>query len=558
MAEWREPDWKNDERILAIRQRYESEGATPEVVAALREEVPRARLRAMMSDEYGPVMSAMVAAGSEMKRMQEGVTMLFADLMDDDELLRRTERSRAIREKTMQPLEEARPISTTIGEILPSFAVPGGAAGGLARRALTSGLAGGGYEYAASGGDLGRAAIAAPASAVGNEAGRLLGRYFLGQGARAANDLGPNRGASPEHTRMVGEAQEVGLGLTPAQQTGNPVLAQYESSMKRSPYMSGPFFRAMEGNQELANRTAREAMGLQGDDLITDAVLRARHQDLGAEFERLVGGDETFPISTDFADRIDAIRQEYGRGLTRRPQTRRMLENMRQLSDDQYISVQDYQQIASDLASTARSTARKDAPGGRALYAAREALDDEFDATFGDLPDLQRNRRFWRRLRQIEESRAIDSGGQFRPGVFARYLKRPSQGRGVVWDQEPIGRLSEIALHFQDAIPDSGTPTGMSVPDFLDAPLWRKVIMGGGGGISGAYLQAPHLATGPGTLGYLPPGMMLEPQIQFQPFGFDIGGFSPPVETITSGLQRFGRAQGVEASQGEGMAGGLL
>ena len=211
--------------------------------------------------------------------------------------------------------------------------------------------------------------------------------------------------------------------------------------------------------------------------------------------------------------------------------------------------IRDYQQIASDLAAKARDLKSSDAPASRAMYAARAALDRQFDSVFGELPELQANRKMYRRLRQLEESRAI-LNGNFRAPTFARYLRSARVGQGRIQGSEPIDRMSALMQYISSNVPNSGTPTGLAIPDFMAAPLYQKAIMAGGNKMSSAYLGNPGYITGPGALGYLPEAMG-----QSIPFGTMR---STPAEAITGLLQRGGRAQGMEAAQGEGLLGGWL
>lgn len=478
-----------DPEILRLREAYQlamSSGDTAGAEAVRQQlinDLPAIEQRAQLRAEYGPTKAAMVAAGSRFAELGEGARMLAAKALDREHILPHIEAQRAERERLMDPLSEARPGATALGESLPGAVLPGGAGKTLISRGLGAGAATGGEEAVATGGNVPAALTSAAFGVAGNEGGRILQRGIFGRPATSMEYEKARTNDPAVQNRQVEEADRLGWKLTPGARKNDPVRLQTEASFARSPFMSQPFLELAGENQDTANKYAREAIGLSGSEKIDDIVLQERHDTLGKEFERLVGKDAHFPLENSFYDALNTIEQAASRGITRDPELANRIGRLREKAQDQFISVKDYQQTASDLARLGRNT--DDPAMERAMLALRDALDFEFEKGFpGQRGDLGKVRSQWRNLRDIEQSRSLD-GGDFRPTVFYNYL------RGRYGRVAPGSDLNDIAItakNFRERIPNSGTPTGLAMPDFLNASPWSRAAMAGGNTISNAYM----------------------------------------------------------------------
>lgn len=393
------------------------------------------------------------------------------------------EEERQKRQEAVAPLAEARPFAYGAGEIMPSMAIPGGAAPGFFKRAAGAAAAAGGERFVESGGDVDEALIAGGLGAAGNELGRLMSRAVVGRPT-------PQSARTPAHKAELERAERLGYEFTPATTVGDPHLEQVEAALGRDPLTSGPFIEIGQKNQNKANEIARRSVGLEGADKLTDDVLDERHATLGASFEKIVGGDKSFPITDDYYTGLEAVRDSVQEGLTSAPKkVKRVIDKLEERGKNQFMTVKEYQQLASDLAGLARSS--KDPALTRALYKARDALDYEFEKEFGNLPGLREARQHWRALKDMERAKAI-SGGDFRPAVFYNYLRRG--GKSV----KPGPEINELAMagHYgRNSVANSGTPTGASLQSVLSPSGITRAVLGNT--VSRGYLKTNQPGSGP-------------------------------------------------------------
>jgi hypothetical protein len=498
----------------------EGQGTEEEALAALQAQLGAAKAppdpMATLARETDPFEAAMVAAGSQFANLGEGARMIAGDVLGRPEWRTGAEADRSERERLMAPLKKESPWATGIGAAMPTMLVPGGAGRTLLGRALGSGLVSGGEAAVESGGNLSADVVMRTAAGiVGNELGARAGNYLLGSN-RAERGPGlvsrllggdnppppnvPHIVETPEHNRMRDLAMETGVGLTPAQKFHNPRMAQVEASLARSPFFSGPFVKLAGDNASRANITAREAIGIGGTGPITDDVIDNARNVVGAEMQGILGSKAAFPITTDYFDAIDAVESSFGQGVTRGGRVRRIIDNMRDIGQRQYITVEEYQRSASDLAELARQNKNPEAK--RAMYGLRSALDFEFEKAYGELPELRDAREKWRHIRGLELSNSV-AGGDFNPSKYYAYMK--NQGAGRVRGDSDIARLSEADRYFKaGAVPNSGTPTGQAVTDFANAGILGKAVRMAGGAISNTYMAAPGLVMGPGAIQGIP------------------------------------------------------
>ncbi len=458
---------------------------------------------AYAAKDTDPFEAAMVAAGSQFANLGEGARMIAGDMFGKPEWRQGAEAERTERKRIMAPLEQESPIATGIGAALPTAALPGGAGRTLIGRALGSGLLAGGEAAVESGGDINNDVMMQTiGGVVGNEVGARAGNWLFGTnrgekgpgplsrmlgGDNPAPPLAPSVVESPEHKAMVERAMKHGIALTPAQKFHSSQMAQFEASLARSPFFSSPMLKMVDDNVARGNIVAREAMGVGGTGPITDDVIDHARTVVGKEMSDILGSKAAFPLTTDYFDKIDEVSNIYGKGVTRGKKIDKILTNMRDIGKNQFITIDEYQTSASDLAELARQNKNPEAK--RALYGLRSALDFEFEKAYGELPELRDAREKWRHIRGIELSGAA-AGGEFNPSKYYTYLK--NQGAGRVRGDSDIAELSRADRYFKSgAIPNSGTPTGQAVTDFANAGPVGKGLRMMGSGMTNAYLNYP-------------------------------------------------------------------
>lgn len=527
------------EEALAHLQSHLQGNSPPPVATPGPGQTPAPSAADNMASEYGPVDAAMIAAGSEFNNILEGGKMIAGDLFNKPDWRSQAEADREERKRLMAPLEAASPISTAIGSMLPTVAIPGGAGSTILGRAVGSGLSSFGEAAIKSGGDINSdVAMSTVGGVLGNEVGARAGRYIFGSniGERGpgliSRALGGNNPAprdlvpvavSPEHQNMVDMAFRQGISLTPSQKLHSPQLAQVEASLGRSPFFSGPILNVAEQNTATANTIAREAMGVGGHGPITDDVFDQAHEVVGNEISGILGNKAAFPISSDYFNMVDNVANNLGRGITRGRKMERFTENMRDIGMRQYVTVGEYQTIASDLAELARQNKNPEAK--RAFYGLRNALDFEFERAYGQLPELRDARNRWRHIKGLELSGAVN-GGEFNPSKYYTYLK--NQGSGRVTGNSDIAELAKADRYFKaGAVPNSGTPTAQAVTDFANAGLFGKAARMAGGSLTDTYMKYPLAIMGPGATNWAPHAVTSAADVLAPRLGREIGQNAP-------------------------------
>ncbi|MCU0810603.1 MAG: hypothetical protein MUE59_06135 [Thiobacillaceae bacterium] len=466
--------------------------------------VPNAAQR--QAEGTGSLEAMLVAAGGRAAQLGSGVSRLWSKLLGDDEAVAATRAADQERQRMLGPLEEAHPIATTAGTMLPDMAVPGGAAGGLLRRAATAALSGLGTEFAAAGGDmgLGDAAAIAGLSAAGSLAGSGLSRIGTGRADIRAG-AGP---VPPEHVGMVQRADALGYRTTPGEREMNRTLQKLEAGWERNPYMGRAFDALREGNQDLANGIARRAIGIQTPGMITDEVLEASHKRIGTAL-RDAAGTAPVALGDDFVDALADIELRHAKVFadTDGERIRTMVNKaLDRAASGKPLDVDEYLLQTSELARLQRSS-REHPDVARAASELRDALDQAFDASApGQLPAVREAKAQWRALKELEAPGVL-KGGNLSAATLHNKLERLQGGR--VRGERPLDEVARLGHHFASTVPNSGTPTGLAMQNFLQAGPLGKAQMLLGEGLGKLYLSplGRGLVQSPGLFGYPVPGL---------------------------------------------------
>jgi hypothetical protein len=477
----------NDAQINRLKELYSLAVANGDkdtadfIVNAIADRIPIAKKEAVARAENPPAKLFLRGVGDRLQDWTSGAKMIAGKVTDHPSWVQEAQASRDARQPEETVLRSVSPLYD-VGRMAPGMLIPGGGAASFGARAIEAGLTSGLENVLESGGDVKNAGMAAVGGALGNEVGRGISRFVFGPAGKEAQAFTSHE-RGPVHLHQVKQAQDQGIILTPGQRTDNPVLKMYEAGMQRDPFMAGPFSRIEGKNQGEFNRIARAQLGLSGGDKIDDHTLQQLHEELGREFDNIVGSNGHFPVSTDLYHALDHVQAQYDVGLVRGPELGRILDNVRSKADAQYMTVHDYQQTASDLAKMARNS--NDPGFERAMYQIRDALDSEFDKSYGNVPQLQDVRGKWRALRDIERSRALDQGN-FRPSVFYNYV-RGREGR-VTPQGGPLNTAAITGNYFKSSVPNSGTPTGQAIQAAQNAGLRQQITRFLGPTISELYL----------------------------------------------------------------------
>jgi hypothetical protein len=456
--------------------------------------------RAQAAQGMGSLEAGAVAAGAELDRLGSGAKRLFGKALGDEAMVADSRAADAERMAAMAPVQEAHPLATTVGEMLPGMAIPGGAGRTLLGRALGAAAAGTGYELLGSGGDLtmSDAAKVGLLSAAGSAAGDVAGRALAGHSPTRVLSR-----AGPEHRRIVQEADQFGWATTPAERMDARNLRHIEAGWERNPYIGRAFDELRQGNQGKANRVALDAIGEVRAEKLTDDVLDDAHQRIGAEMRR-AAGRTTVQLDNNVLNGLANLAADVKTTIasTNGDEINKMVDKfLDRMGKSGAMDVDEYLKQASDLATKGRDAYRAGKSDvSVAAYRMRELLDDAFERASGDLPELKAARSQWRALKELEAPGVVRQGDLSAPTLYNK-LKRLQGGR--VHGDRDLDTVARLGHTFGQQVPNSGTPTGMAGQAMLQGSPRSLIAAKIGDMMGNAYLSRLGSAavTTPGLLG---------------------------------------------------------
>jgi hypothetical protein len=406
-----------------------------------------------MAEEYGPVDAAMVAAGKATTRLGQGARQLYYKATGDQAGQDRLKAEVDEENRLYEPLKQARPIATGVGEALPMLAVPvgGTTAAGMALRSAGAAAIPEALSYGSMEDRLKRAGVAGAGGALGSLGGQAVTRLLrpAGTGAAAVGD------------DAMQAAHRVGYHVTPGQATQNPAMLNFENYLSRSPGSAGRMQAVNEGNQRAINSAAARAMGQNADEL-GEGVMNAARTELGAEFQRLqqiTGPDMARPQFMQALVNIDTA--NVARGPFASERITRLVDQGLDLAAMGRVSGRAYREIHTELANASTAAFRSgDATVGQALRTVREGLDDAARASLGpaDRQAWDTVRQQWDAYKVLVKGNTVEAGN-VSPARVASKLRgdprfRTGQRNGELAD---VGRIGEAFKSVQN--PNSGNLT---------------------------------------------------------------------------------------------------
>ncbi|WP_421782604.1 hypothetical protein [Kiloniella litopenaei] len=336
------------------------------------------------------------------------------------------------------------------------------------------------------------------AGAVGNGTGDATENSAIGLGAALLTGAGPSLAKtagkklitpfssqlSPNEKNLVQGAKDLGIKLTPGQETGSNSLRTFESVLTKLPF-TGKSQSAIYADQRTKlNRAVLEKAGIYADDARPEVIDQARIA-IGKEFDDLASQTVIKP-DQKMIDDIALINKEYiGRATPDQAGIiKSYLDDFKRLASElgnsPEISGKSYQQLASALKARARKTVDPYTKEGLLKFA--DALDEALERSGG--PGLKeawkdvRNR--YRNLTIIEDAvgrgTQADAAAGNIPFSGLKTAVKSSDKKGYARGRGDLNKLSRIGSFLGSTVPpDSGTAS-------------RNYIHGlitGGGGIGG-------------------------------------------------------------------------
>lgn len=423
--------------------------ATPQQLRAAAEaafKVAQAPKPQAEPDQVGPLDAFMIGAGRATDKVVRGVRQAYNTAIGDKETLASMAADEAEKDRLYKPLKQQRPMLTSLGEALPSLALPAGGATAAAfiARAGLSGALPGALSY-------GSLEDRAKAAAVGGAGGAIGGALGLGA-SRLLKPAGQAAGISDE---AAAAADRLGMNLTAGQKTQNPAMVNFENYLAKSPGSSGAMQRATDANQRAMNRAAASSIGQSADDL-GEGVFREAKRAIGSEFERLQ--QITQPqLGDDFLGALAKIDADnVARGSFRSKSVDSLVDKGIDLAAQNKLTGKAYKEIRTQLTNEAESAFRSgDATLGQAIKTVRKALDDAAKSSLSkaDQEAWDTTRAQWMAYKQLTRANVAE-GGNVSAARLASGLRR---GGDTFRTGEMSGPLADIA-RVGEAVKGAGNP----------------------------------------------------------------------------------------------------
>lgn len=301
------------------------------------------------------------------------------------------------------------------------------------------------------------------AAVLGGAAGGLAGRALAGQGARALN-----------RAPYAAEAEKLGFRLTPGQRMGSEPLQLAEAGLKSIPFVGQPLRTAGKLNARRMTELASEAIGEQPG-LLTPQRLGAARDRIGGQFDRLSNVD--VPADNQLLDDLVRIRNEYADVIMNEPALEKDVNLvLKSVTEGDTIPGDAYQNLVSKLRRKAEgqmSSGQGDREYGLALFELKESLDNAASRGMDgeQLANFQEARKQWKNLMLLVGGgqKVVDPAGEVSPLALANVLRRKDR-TGYVFNKNEtdLYRLARVSEQIKDLVPTSGTPERQAMQRMLE------------------------------------------------------------------------------------------
>jgi len=285
---------------------------------------------------------------------------------------------------------------------------------------------------------------------------------FVAPGSQA-----PTSGLTGAQQQSMAAGKDLGMRVTPGQETGSGILQQAEARASSVPSLSGPFSTLTRNNKNVLNATAAAGIGESGPSVDSTVLGRAADR-MGDIFD--AAGDPTKIIKTNpkiTSQVIDAIDHDKegllpGTGSVR---DNKLVTNLENMTGSGSVTAEQLAQTSSKLGKAAfkqKTSAMGDRDLGEALYNVKSHVDDLLQ---GSMPPAQQAefadaRSQYHTLMQLTKPGVVNpSTGDVSGPTLANVLQREDKS-GYLFGRNQSDLYN--AARFSKAFPpigNSGTAT---------------------------------------------------------------------------------------------------
>jgi len=325
------------------------------------------------------------------------------------------------------------------------------------------------------------------------------------------------RQLNPVEADLAKQAKEMGIELTPGQETGSTALQTAESTLTQLPLAAKRQQAIYDAQRSAFNRSVLKTAGVDAD-LASPGIIDGAFKDLGRRFDRLVDRTE-LNMDRQFFDEVNEAVMKYGRRLSRdvKSSFKSYVDDIKKMADasdlpsgDRELSLLNaskqrviiegdaYKNIASDL-----RTASRQAQNNPALQDAYGGLIRALDGVMAR-SSSPKNAMAWKNIRnKYRNLKIIDKavgGGSSADRVSgnipfsglrqaAKTADKSGYGRG----RGELNRISRVGEFLASRIPDSGTARRNYMTSLLTGSTGAGLGMGMYDPVMGATTAATSL-----------------------------------------------------------------
>lgn len=440
-------------------------------------------------DDPGALGSVWVGAGHSVDKIASGLAQAWLGVSGATPSTKQALKDMVTEEdRVYQPLQEAHPVATAVGETLPSMAVPIGGAGTVAgtvgklalQGALVPALQYGSVEDRAK-----NAGMGAASSVIGGTVLPAVGRVAGSAVRRVAGALSPE--ISPEVAALATQAQRLGIPVSRAQLSDSAFLKTLASQVEKMPFTGGTATRNIQ--QDAFNRAVSRTIG-EDSPVVNQELYNTAKTRLGNEFERLSSQNnlQVTPALMSDVNSVISNADRFGTGDAARV-IRNLASDLRDKLDPSTMTIPGaaYQAMDSQMSKLMKSGDPTSVFIGDLRDAIRTGMDHSISPT--DAASWMNVRGQYRNLKAIRDivgKAGVDgdiSPAQLMGRMNANNASKEAMAMGERGD---LGTVARIGRQFvQDRIPNSGTAQR----------LVAASLAGGSAGIVGLAPAATMAAT---------------------------------------------------------------
>lgn len=439
------------------------------VAAALKQE----------AEGMGTMDAITVGAGRTFDAVGRGVQQLWNGVTGNEvkkaELQGKSQRA----DRLYQPIKDAHPIATAVGESLPSMVVPVGGAGGTlatmgrvgAAAAVPSTLEYGSAEERAK-----RTAMSGIGGIVGGVVLPKIAGAAINAGKSALKGLAGN--ITAEALALAARAKELGIPVNAAQLGDSKFLKTLASTLEQIPFTGAN--KATTNQREAFNTAVAKTFGADAKK-VTPEVYTMEKKRLGEQFNDLAARNE-LDVNPVLTSKLRAVVDEAE--STGSSDSIRAVNNILNRVANQHIEASGklpgkvYSSIDSELSNIIKAGGEKGMYAKRMQEVIRSGMDESISAA--DQAAWKTTRSEYKNLKAVRDMVAKEGAdGNVNPSQLMNALNSTQAGKEAMamGTRGTLGELGQIGKRFvRDQVPNSGTAQRMVAMG----------VIGGGGFAAGA------------------------------------------------------------------------